>query len=151
MAIAGKVVQGSALSPLQFIDESTGITVTSRSLSIYNSNLTLLQTYDMGANLTQDVVITADVWLRFILTLNGSISLTVDYLSTRQYDLQALTLEQALDCDCKGSKSLCNDAVKAMMAKDRAETFFIFGQAVNAQRNITAANTLIATTQKCSC
>ncbi len=151
MAISGKVLQGASLSPLTFQDDSTGITVTSRSLSVYDSNGDLVNTYNMGVNLTQDVPITKDVYYSFILTLNGTQSTTVNYLSTRQYDLQALTLEEALDCNCKSSKSLCTDATKAMMSKDWAETYFIFGQGANAQRCIDSANTLIATASNCNC
>lgn len=151
MPVSGTVSQSTDGTILQFTDTSTGITVTSRSLSVYDSNLALVQTYNMGVNLTQNVTISSDVWYRFILTLNGNQQATVDYLSTRFYDLQALTLQQDLDCDCSCSKSLCNDAVKAMMSKDWAETYFIFGQAANAQRCITAANTLIASSQPCNC
>jgi hypothetical protein len=151
MAISGIVSQAVGGSPLVFTDTSTGITVTSRSLSVFDANNVLVQTYNMGSNLTQAVPITSDVYYSFVLTLNGSLTITVNYMSTRFYDLQALTLEQALDCDCSCSKSLCNDAIKAMMSKDWAETYFIFGQSANAQRCITAANTLIASSSICNC
>lgn len=149
MAISGQVTQSAALSPLTFTDTSTGISVTSRSLSVYDSNGTLVNTYNMGTNLTQAVSITKDVYYSFILTLNGNQNVTVNYLSTRQYDLQALTLEQSLNCSCKSSSSLCSDTIKALMAKNWAITYLLFGQGQNSQRNIDAANALIATSQSC--
>ena len=151
MAIGLTISQGAALSPLTATDTSTGITVTSRMLTVYDADNVLVGTYDMGVNLTQDVIITKDVYYTFILTLNGSITKEVSYLSTRQYDLQALTLEDALNCNCKSAKSLCNDATKALISKANAITYFIFGQGANAQRNIAAANTLITTKSNCSC
>lgn len=151
MPVTGTVTQGAALSPLTFTDTSTGITVTSRTLTVYDSNGTIVNTYNMGTNLTQTVPITKDVYYSFLLTLNGSQSATINYLSTRQYDLQALTLESALDCSCKAPKSLCDNAIKALMAKDRAVTYLLFGQGQNAQRNIDAANALILSTNLCGC
>ena len=151
MPVSGTVTQSADGKTLTFTDTSSGVSVTTRSLSIYDSNGDLLETINMGVSLTAEYDIATDVYLSFILTLNGSLTAEVNFLSTRFYDLQALTLEEALNCTCKSAKSLCNDAVKAMMAKDWAETYFIFGQGVNAQRNITAANTLIATSQSCNC
>lgn len=151
MAIGLTISQGATLSPLVATDTSTGISVTSRVLTVYDANNNLVGTYNMGSNLTQNVSITKDVDYLFTLTLNDTITKSVTYLSTRQYDLQALTLEQALDCNCSSSKSLCSDAIKALMAKNWAQTYYLFGQSVNAQRCIDAANTLIATTSSCNC
>ena len=151
MAIALSITQSADGETLVAHDDSTGISVTTKVLTVFDSNGDLIDTYNMGASLTQDVPITADGFYSMTLLINSSLTTTKTYLSTRFYDLQALTLEEALNCGCSSSKSLCNDAVKAMMAKDWAETYFIFGQAVNAQRNITAANTLIATSQSCNC
>lgn len=153
MAVSGVVSQNVTGSPLTFTDTSTGISVTSRVLSFYNSDLELIDTHDMGENLTQEIPITADGWYRFVLVLNedDGLSATVDYLSTLFYDLQALTLEQALSCGCSTSKSLCNDAVKAMMAKQWALTYAIISEPTNAQRCITSANTLVQTSENCNC
>lgn len=151
MAIALSITQSGDGTILVAHDDSTGITVTSRSLSIYDSNGDLLVTYNMGTNLTQNYTISTDGYFSFILTLNGNQNVTTSYLSTRFYDLQALTLEQDLNCTCNSSKSLCSDAIKALMAKNWAITYLLFGQGQNSQRNIDAANALIATSQNCNC
>lgn len=151
MAIGLTVVQSSDGTQYTATDISTGITVTSRVLTIFDSTGALIQTINMGVSLTATYGITTDKYLTFTLTLNGSITKSVTVLSTRFYDLQALTLEQALDCTCKSSKSLCNNATLAMMAKDRAITFFEFGQGVSSQRNIDAANDLIENPLNCGC
>jgi len=151
MAIGLTVSQSAALSPILATDTSTGIGVTSRHLLVYDSNGTLVTDYNMGTNLTQNVPIVKDVFYTFILTLNGSISTTKTYLSTRQVDLQSLTLEQALNCGCSSSKSLCNDAVKSLLSESWANTYWLFNQGSNSQRCIDAANTLIATTSPCNC
>ena len=133
-------------------DTSTGISVTSRSLSVYDSNLTLLQTINMGVSTSVNVTIPKDGYYRFILTLNGTITVTSNFLATMIYDIQALTLEQELDCGCAASKSLCNDAVRALMAKQWAITYLTFNQPQNSQRCIDTANTLIQnTTTPCGC
>jgi hypothetical protein len=151
MSIGLTIMQNGDGSILTATDSSSGITVTSRQLQVYDANNLLLNTYNMGVSLTQDVPITSDVVYTFILTLNGSLTKAVIFMSTRYYDLQALKLEQALDCSCRTSKSLCSDAVKALIAKANAATYFIFGQVVNSQRNITAANTLISQNTNCGC
>lgn len=153
MAVSGVVTQNITGSPLTFTDTSTGISVTSRVLSVYDSDLELIEEYDMGANTTQEVPITSDGWFRFILVLNENeeLAATVDYLSNLFYDLQALTLEETLSCGCSSSKSLCNDAVKAMMSRQWSLTYAIISEPTNAQRCITAANTLVSTSQNCGC
>jgi hypothetical protein len=153
MAVSGVVTQNISGSPLTFTDTSSNIVVTSRVLTVYDADLELIDTYDMGDSLTQTVPIENDGWFRFILTLNEDPDLfcKVDYLSTLFYDLQALTLESALTCNCKTSKNLCNDAVKAMMAKQWALTYAIVSESANSQRCIVAANTLVATAQPCNC
>ena len=151
MAIALSITQSTEGKILTAHDDSTAISVTTRQLTVFDINNVLIHTYNMGSNLTQDVPIIADGYFTFTLLLNGSITTSKTYLSTRFYDLQALTLEEALGCKCKSAKSLCNDATKALISKANAMTYFIFGQGANAQRNITAANTLIATKSNCAC
>lgn len=153
MPVSGSVSQSTDGTILQFMDTSTGITVTSRSLSVYDSNGVVVNTYNMGTNLTQNVPITKDVYYSFLLTLNGNQTGTVNYLSTRQYDLQALTIEQKISCNCATSNSLCTNATKALLAKSWAITYLLFGQGQNAQRNIDSANAYIAmaVNNNCNC
>lgn len=149
MPVSGNVSQAYPGNQLTFTDTSTGLSVTSRNLVIKDANGTTLQTINMGNNLTATYNITKDVYLSFILTLNGTQSATVNFMSTMFYDVQALAVNSELTCGC--SSKTCDTAMKAEYAKQRAITYYGFGQAVNAQKLMDAANTLIDSVQPCNC
>lgn len=130
-------------SPLLVTDSSTGLpSISSRILTVYSPTGTLLDTIDMGANLTTTYDITQDQWLRFVLTLNsGAYTEEVQYISVGFY-YKALIAQSKSGCGCSGN-SLCSDTAKAMMAEKAAIFYTTYGLAVNADTSIKAADALI--------
>lgn len=140
MAIAGVVTQSLDGETLTFTDSSTGITVTSRILTIYDSNGELLETIDMGGNLTATYNITADVYLSFILTLNTTQTVTVNYISTQFYILAQARLASLLSYPCKCEGATCSTMVKARECINSAITYFNIGDGESSQLMLTAAD-----------
>jgi len=142
MPASGSVSQPISGTPLTFTDTSTGITVSSRVLTIYSATGALLNTINMGASLTTTYAITGDQWLRFVLTLNsGAYTATVDFLSENFY-YNGLINQVKSGCGCSGD-SLCADPAKAMLSDKAALFYTTYGFAVNADTCIKAADALI--------
>lgn len=143
MAASATISAPISGSPLLFTDTSTDLpTITSRILTIYAADGTLLDTINMGASLTASYPITTDQWLRFVLTLNvGAYSVTVDYLSENFY-YNGLINHVKSGCACSGN-TLCADPAKAMLSDKAAVFYTTYGMAVNADTCIRAADALI--------
>jgi len=120
---------------------STTLTVTTASLSIYDSNGTLLTTIDMGTNLSTTYGITADVYLSFVLNVNtGADIITTNYISTQFYkNAQAVLASVSnLPCGCIGTT--CSSLVKAREAINAATTYYAVGDSQNSQLMLNAAD-----------
>lgn len=148
----GEVTQDPSGSPLLFTDQTAGLgTIISRSLDIYDGNGNLLDTIDMGGNLTATYDITADGYFSFIETIvdnTGIYTLLKNYLSTAFYEITYAPLANKLDC-C-GNEEKCLNLYKAEICKADAILFFERGVAELAQSNIEAAN-LFLTEANCGC
>lgn len=143
---SGNVTSSNGGLILTFTDSGNYGTVTSRVLNIYDPNGVLLQTYNMGANLTQNYPVTADQYLSFVLTVidnTGTFTATVNYLAEGIYIAAYLKRITALGCNCDcHSRILCN-----LIAGERflsaAERFALSGLGVAANSNIQAANVYV--------
>lgn len=119
----------------------TDLTPVTASLSIYDSNGTLLTTINMGTNLSTTYGITADVYLTFVLNVNtGAATVTTNYISTQFYkNAQAqLASFSNLPCGCTGTA--CSSLVKAREAINSATTYYAVGDAQNSQLMLNAAD-----------
>lgn len=148
--VSGNVSAGTPVNgnlSLFFTDTSTGVgTLTSRILTIYNSNNTLLATINMGATLTATYVITSDLYLSFIETIvdnAGTHVLTINYMSSTFYQIVFANAIAALPTDFNcGSEALTFIDISNLYAQ-AAERYAISALAPAAQNAINTANYFI--------
>ena len=103
---SGTVTQGNLVgNELLFTDTGSYGTVSSRILNIYDYQGNLIQTYNMGANLTQIFPIPADNWYWFVCTVTDNISgspwvTNVYYVSTGYYWTAYQAQFDSTNCGC---------------------------------------------------
>lgn len=152
ITVTGKVTASIPVSgtvTLTFTDTTTGVgTLVSRVLNIYDCNGVLLDTINMGAILTANYYITADMYLMFIETIvdnTGTYNGEVNFVSTSFYMsvyAPAVAAVQNYCCDTFGKVSNLSNAQNNRYA---AVDMAVFGQGVVAQNLITEANFLVNT------
>ena len=115
--------------------------VTSRVLTTYDDNGTLINTYNMGANLTQAVAVTADAYITFKLAVTDATGVlapvTINYLSAGIYIAAYLARLVAFGCECCGNFENIDIAEDFYKGAVRAA---IGGLGTLAQQFIQAAN-----------
>lgn len=145
---SGTVTQANLSgSELLYTDTGNYGTVSSRVLTIYDYQNNLVETYSMGANLTQIFPITADAWYMFVCTVSDNVGgspwvTTVYFVATGFYTAAYLVQYTANQCGCIGVN--CNmDA--AENSYNAALRYNLAGEAgaASSQAAITAANVLI--------
>lgn len=133
----------AGLVTLTFTDTTEGVgTLVSRILTIYDDNGDMVDTINMGTNLTAQYQISQDVYLSFSETIidnTGTYTGIVNDTSTAFYNFTFPPLVAAILNDCDTFGQIYN-LTRAELYKDSAITFGTFGLGVNAQQNITQAN-----------
>lgn len=142
-------------SPLTITDDSNYGTnsdgvddneIITRVVTILDKNDVLLQTINMVQDTPATYPITKDGFFRFHLVFSTVVPVAytadVKFLSTRYYNNLQLNLAPALRCACPNQKILekCNKATDLYNA---AVDAFMVGDDINADANITDANTYL--------
>lgn len=143
---ASQVVNGNVT--LIFTDTSTGLgTVTSRVLTIYNSNTVLIDTINMGLSTTATYVVTADQYLSFVETISdnvgGPYTGTVNYLVTTFYQTAFANAMAALPPDFMCASNTLNYIDVSYLYFQASERYALSALAPAAQNAIVAANYFI--------
>jgi len=139
---SGNVTNNIAGNQLTYTDTGTYGTVSSRILTIFDPNGTLLSTIDMGSSLTAPYTITADQYLRFICTVADDVSgspwvTTVNYLAQGFYTVAYLNRLVQSDACCESDFNNLDIAEKFLAA---AQRFGVAGLGIAANNEILAAN-----------
>ena len=137
----GTVVQ-VAYNQLKYTDTGSYGTVSSRTLVIYSSTGTVLDTVNMGATLTYTYTLTADAALQFVCTvvdnISGSPWVTTVYTLATGFFWQSYAEQYSVN-NC-GSAYNNNNLTYANNTLQAAIRFTIAANLVAAQRNIVIAN-----------
>jgi hypothetical protein len=132
-AVENSLTGGSIL----YTDTGQYGVVSSRVLTVYDYLGNLLQTFNMGSNLTATYTFPADVWLKFVCTVTDNVSgspwVTTIYVVAQGYYWNAY-LEQfnATNCGCNGNN--CN-LEKSQLSLQAALRFNLAGPAGAASAN----------------
>lgn len=145
-ASLGTVAQYS-LDGSQLIFTDTGSytpPIASRVLTMYDPLGNVLQTFDMGTNLTQIITISADGGYRFILAVtdaNGVVPpITIDYVAIGYYTAAYLNQFSSTNCGCDLNN--CNLEVGELFL-NAALRFNLAGNLAAANANVIAANVYV--------
>lgn len=119
--------------------------VSSRVLTIFDSNGVLLATVNMGTNLTYTYTITADAAFLFVLNVTDGTGVLPAYAAPfcaqGFYTVQFLSLITTSGCGCDCNTQPMLDAGEDYLAA--AQRFTLANQLPAAQANIVAANEVI--------
>ena len=150
MSVASGTISQTDLTGNNYLFTDTGTysaPVTSRILTQYDPNGNLINTYNMGANLTQAIAVTADGWNSFKLNVTDNTgplaTFVLNYLFEGIFIAAALNTIAASDCGCGPSKPW--SLLKGMFAEAGAEWSALGGLGVQANTLITRANIYINT------
>jgi len=146
-SVVSGVVNQIDLAGLRYQFTDTGsytAPVTIRVLNVYDSNGALLDTFNMGASLTQEIDVTADSYLSFNLNITDATgelpTYIYNYLTTGIYKASYLSRMASLGCKCD------NIPGQVYIAEEYVKTsyrYLIGGQGEASQLAINAANTYI--------
>lgn len=142
---SGTVTNNIAGDQLTFTDTGAYTApVTSRILTIFDPNGTLLATIDMGSSLTTVYPITADQYLSFVLNVTDATGpvtpSTVNYLAQGFYTVAYLNQLAQNGCGCAGS--FCNLNVAELFLA-AAQRFGVAGLGIASNVNIIRANVYV--------
>lgn len=147
IALSGTVTISAGGKVLTFIDETTGIVgFVSRTLVINDPNGVPIASFDMGTNTSQAYTISADGYFEFVETIvdvSGSHVLTINKVADGIYKATYLNIIKLVGCSCNCSNETFTSLFVGQLFDSAANWFGLFGQGVQAQNNVQAANTYI--------
>lgn len=147
VAVAGSVSISAGGTVLTFTDKSTGIIgLISRTLIINDPNGVPVASFNMGTNLTQTYTIAADGYFEFVETIvdsTGTYTLPVNITADGIYKAAYLNIIKQAGCSCNCSNEIFMALFVGQLFDNAANWFGLFGQGVQSQNSVQAANTYI--------
>lgn len=145
MSTASGIVSQTDLVGANLLYTDTGAygAVSSRTLSVFNANGVIIGLpYNMGADLTQAVVVAKDGYLQFICVVvdnTGTYSAQVIYDTNGFFAAQSLAVLASIGCDCE-SDSIFDNLIRGEIYQTNSQTYALVALGPQTQAAMDAAN-----------